>query len=82
MGVFRNVNLVENFGDALIAGRVFLDPGAFDEPFLHQDCREPRQAPGVSAGADGEMDVRHGGGLAAARVDDDEGAVRILLDLP
>ncbi len=66
--------------DRIEARRVLSEPVTREKVLLHENRGERGEAPRVGAGAHREMDVRHGSGLAAARIDDDQRARRIVPD--
>ena len=80
-GVGGNGDAPQRLGHLRIARRVLVDPRLRHQAVLHEDGRQGRQAPGVGARTHREVEIRHRGGLAAPRIDDDEGARRVVLDL-
>ena len=66
--------------DGLEARRMLGNPGPGHQAVLHEDPEQGGEAPGVGAGFDRQMIVRHFGRLAPARIDDDQRALRVLLD--
>ncbi len=79
-GVLGHRDRLQHGLDVGIARGVLVEPRTRHESVLHDDRGQRRQAPGVGAGAHGEVEVRHGGGLAAPRIDDDQRAGWIVLD--
>ena len=81
LGAVGHRDALQDLGHAGVAGGVLGQPLLGDQTFLDQDRCQCGQAPRIGARAHGEVVVRHLGGLAAARVDDDHRAIRVLLDL-
>ena len=74
LGAVGHRDALQDLGHTGVAGRVLGQPLLGDQPFLDQDRCQRGQAPRIGARAHGEVVVRHLGGLAAARVDDDHRA--------
>ncbi len=63
------------------AGAVQRQPVAPDQALLDDDGGQRRQTPGVAAGLELDVDIGERGGLALARIDHDQRARRVLVDL-
>ena len=81
VGIVGNRNALQDLGDSGVARGVLVQPFLGHQAFLDDEGRQGGEAPRIGARAHGEVVVRHLGGFAAARVDDDHRAVRVLLDL-
>ena len=78
LGAVGHRDGVQFVDDVLVAAGVLGQPVARQQPVLDDDPDQRRQAPGVGARTDLQVEVGQGGGFAQARVDHDDRARGVL----